>query len=239
MAWFGLVWHGMVWFGLAWLGLAWLGLSRLVRLEYTYDFLERQRATGDIASVVSKYDGTWHPAVAAGLVEARDVKDDLAAELGRLQANGGGGGVRGGGVSRAHFLEVYKDMSYMIEGDDFFELAIRNAWHFAPEKKPRKPTPAAARGGDALRADPASADQGGHDDGANWHQKPYLRGTRRSAALTVQKVTRGLHGRSEATAQRRRLEAKARQREEEAQEALVEGARPRIRRSHVKTTHGF
>jgi hypothetical protein len=34
-------------------------------------------------------------------------------------------------VTREEFAEYYRDISASIDGDDYFELMIRNAWHIA------------------------------------------------------------------------------------------------------------
>ena len=79
-------------------------------------------------------------------------------------------------VTREHFVEIFEDLSYLIEGDDFFELMIRNAFHFAPTvdpKKQRAPAPEAA----TVR----------ETEGEGWRQRGYVRrseerrGTQRAA----------------------------------------------------------
>ena len=197
------------------------GLRR-AQVDVTYDFLERQGAT-TLKALLAKYDGSWHPAARAGLVSPKAVEADFEAELAQLL----GDETR---VTREHFVEIFEDLSYLIEGDDFFELMIRNGFHFAPTVDPKKQ----ARG---LAPEPVKERE--VTEGEGWRQRGYVRRSRRDAALNVQRTVRGHKGRTEADREQRKVDAETHRAFEEEQEQDLARARPPIRRAPIKSQHGF
>jgi Ca2+-binding EF-hand superfamily protein len=76
-----------------------------------------------ITDLAARYDASWHPDVKAGKRTARQVTEEFASNFGDTN--------RDGELTRAEFLEYYKDVSCSVDDDAYFELMIRNAWHIS------------------------------------------------------------------------------------------------------------
>ena len=96
--------------------------QRLVRMAF--DVLDK---TGDgrvtIEDIADTYDVSQHPDVVQGRLTPEDA---LLQFLEQFDA-----GEKDGIVSPDEFLDYYRSISASIDGDDYFELMIRNAWHIS------------------------------------------------------------------------------------------------------------
>ena len=93
--------------------------KKLIRMAF--DILDTDGSglvTIDELSAV--YDVSWNPAVRAGKLTERDAMKEFMAQWDRLDGDGM--------VSIEEFEDYYKGVSSSIDGDDYFELMIRNAW---------------------------------------------------------------------------------------------------------------
>lgn len=69
------------------------------------------------------YDVSWNPAVRSGKITQAEAMKEFMSQWDRLDGDGV--------VSFEEFLDYYKGVSSSIDGDDYFELMIRNAWRIA------------------------------------------------------------------------------------------------------------
>eukprot|EP00604_Paraphysomonas_vestita_P002308 CAMPEP_0174818508 /NCGR_PEP_ID=MMETSP1107-20130205/1201_1 /TAXON_ID=36770 /ORGANISM="Paraphysomonas vestita, Strain GFlagA" /LENGTH=327 /DNA_ID=CAMNT_0016030435 /DNA_START=313 /DNA_END=1296 /DNA_ORIENTATION=+ len=69
------------------------------------------------------YDVSWNPAVRAGKMTQAEAMKEFMTQWDRLDGDGM--------VSFEEFVDYYKGVSSSIDGDDYFELMIRNAWRIA------------------------------------------------------------------------------------------------------------
>ena len=72
--------------------------------------------------MVDRYDFSQHPDVKAG---RKTKKEALQEFLRHWDRNSDGQ------VTWEEFLDYYKEISASIDGDDYFELMLRNAWRIA------------------------------------------------------------------------------------------------------------
>lgn len=101
-----------------------LNKRRRDMVHMAYNVLDK---TGDglvtIADIMEAYDPTYHPDFQSG----RKTKEEVLREfMGVWETH-----KKDGIVTMEEFEDYYKDISASIDGDDYFELMIRNAWHIA------------------------------------------------------------------------------------------------------------
>lgn len=73
------------------------------------------------ADIKKAYDASYHPDVQSG----RKTADEVFLEFMGVWETHRKDGI----VTIEEFEDYYKDISASIDGDDYFELMIRNAWH--------------------------------------------------------------------------------------------------------------
>ncbi|CAE7618916.1 Capsl, partial [Symbiodinium microadriaticum] len=73
-----------------------------------------------VDELAAVYDVSWNPAVRAGKITEDEALKEFMAQWDRLDGDGM--------VSIEEFEDYYKGVSSSIDGDDYFELMIRNAW---------------------------------------------------------------------------------------------------------------
>jgi Ca2+-binding EF-hand superfamily protein len=78
----------------------------------------------ELSDIASAYNVSKHPDVLSG----KKTKDQVLLEF---LDNFDVGGVKDGKVTREEFQNYYSTVSSSIDGDDYFELMIRNAWHLS------------------------------------------------------------------------------------------------------------
>jgi len=95
---------------------------KLVRMAF--DILDTD-GSGFITmdEIQAKYDFSQHPEVLSGKKNLRDATIEFMAQWER--------GEKDGIVTPEEFEDYYKELSASIDGDDYFELMIRNAWRIA------------------------------------------------------------------------------------------------------------
>ena len=95
--------------------------KRLIRLAF--DKLDADKC-GEITldEMLRAYDVSFHPDVRSGKITKAQAMKEFMAQWDRNQD---------GTITPEEFEEYYKDVSASIDGDDYFELMIRNAWHIA------------------------------------------------------------------------------------------------------------
>ncbi|KAG5186101.1 hypothetical protein JKP88DRAFT_162326, partial [Tribonema minus] len=74
---------------------------------------------GDLARA---YDASWHPLVRSGAMTAQDALREFLAQW---------DGDKDGSVTEHEFQAYYETLSALIDGDDYFELMMRNAWRLS------------------------------------------------------------------------------------------------------------
>lgn len=75
----------------------------------------------DRKDIEAAYNAKEHPEVMDGSKSEADVLTEFMSQWDRTEKDGI--------VTRAEFLDYYRDVSASIDDDDYFELMIRNAWH--------------------------------------------------------------------------------------------------------------
>jgi hypothetical protein len=76
-----------------------------------------------VDDLVDRYDVTSNPAVKAGKMTRDQALREFLSNWDRLEQDGV--------VTLEEFEDYYKEISASIDGDDYFELMIRNAWRIA------------------------------------------------------------------------------------------------------------
>lgn len=76
-----------------------------------------------IDDIMMAYDASYHPDFQSG----RKTKEEILREFMQVWETHKKDGI----VTIEEFEDYYKDISASIDGDDYFELMIRNAWHIA------------------------------------------------------------------------------------------------------------
>jgi len=76
-----------------------------------------------VDEIMEKYDFSQHPEVLSGKMSIRDATLQFMSQWER--------GEKDGVVTPEEFEDYYKELSASIDGDDYFELMIRNAWRIA------------------------------------------------------------------------------------------------------------
>jgi Ca2+-binding EF-hand superfamily protein len=96
--------------------------KRLVKMAF--DILDTD-GSGEITieELESKYDVSANPGVKAGKITRRQAMEEFMSQWDRTNKDGL--------VTLEEFEDYYKDISASIDGDDYFELMIRNAWRIA------------------------------------------------------------------------------------------------------------
>jgi calcyphosin len=90
-------------------------------IRMAFDILDTDRSgmvTVDELSAV--YDVSWNPAVRAGKMTEGEAMKEFMKQWDRLDGDGM--------ISIEEFEDYYKGVSSSIDGDDYFELMMRNAW---------------------------------------------------------------------------------------------------------------
>jgi hypothetical protein len=97
---------------------------RTAMVDMVFDMLDTDHS-GEISidEMIDRYDFTSHPEVKNGTKTARDCMKEFIKQWDRFDSDGK--------VSREEFHDYYKGISASIDGDDYFELMIRNAWRIA------------------------------------------------------------------------------------------------------------
>lgn len=75
----------------------------------------------DMEDIKITYNVEMHPKFISGEMNATEILGDFLKQWDTLEKDGQ--------VTLEEFEEYYKDVSASIDGDDYFELMIRNAWH--------------------------------------------------------------------------------------------------------------
>ena len=100
--------------------------KKLVNLAF--DVVDK---TGDgsvtVEDLKEVYDTSNHPGILDGSTTAEEVLSHFV----DTWDQSGPDGTKDGVVTRDEFMEYYADVGASIDGDDYFELMIRNAWHIA------------------------------------------------------------------------------------------------------------
>jgi Ca2+-binding EF-hand superfamily protein len=93
-------------------------------INMAFDTLDR---TGDgtvqADDICRCYDVRQHPEVQMGVMGEDQALNHFLSQFDSVE--------RDGIVTRREFLEYYRSVSASIDGDDYFELMIRNAWHIS------------------------------------------------------------------------------------------------------------
>lgn len=87
-----------------------------------FDILDRDK-NGSITvdEMRDRYDVSTMPEVRAGSMTPEQALKQFLAQWDRTNSDGV--------VTRDEFIDYYTDLSALIDGDDYFELMVRNAWH--------------------------------------------------------------------------------------------------------------
>jgi Ca2+-binding EF-hand superfamily protein len=89
-----------------------------------FDTLDRTRDGRVTADDLAKnFDAKHHPEVMAGNMHPKEALGDFLSQFDCLDHDNC--------ITKAEFLEYYKNVSASTDDDDYFELMIRNAWHIA------------------------------------------------------------------------------------------------------------
>lgn len=87
-----------------------------------FDILDVDRSgTITVDEIRDRYDVSTMPEVRAGAMTPDQALKQFLNQWERADGDGI--------VTREEFLDYYTDLSALIDGDDYFELMIRNAWH--------------------------------------------------------------------------------------------------------------
>ena len=101
-----------------------LNARRTKMVHMAYDVLDKTKdGLVTIEDIMIAYDVTYHPDFASG----RKTKEEVILEFMSIWETHRKDGI----VTKEEFEDYYKDVSCSIDGDDYFELMIRNAWHIA------------------------------------------------------------------------------------------------------------
>lgn len=101
-----------------------MNARRRAMVMLAYDVLDRDGSgVVDMKDIASAYDASEHPEVKDGTKTEEEVLTEFMSQWDRLEADGV--------VSRAEFIDYYKDVSASVDDDEYFELMIRNAWHIS------------------------------------------------------------------------------------------------------------
>lgn len=96
--------------------------KKLVRMAF--DRLDKDKSGSvTVDELMEVYDVSWNPEVKAGKKTPKEAMKDFMAQWDRLDQDGV--------VTPEEFEDYYKEVSASIDGDDYFELMIRNAWRIA------------------------------------------------------------------------------------------------------------
>ncbi len=95
---------------------------RLVRLAFNSIDTDRSGVVST-DEMMEIYNFKAHPDVVSGKKTAKEAMKEFMAQWGDVDSDGM--------VSFAEFEDYYKGVSASIDGDDYFELMIRNAWRIA------------------------------------------------------------------------------------------------------------
>lgn len=89
-----------------------------------FDVLDKDKS-GEVTieDVAGVYDTSKHPEVLEGAKTSEQVLREFMSQWDTLDKDGI--------ITRAEFLDYYKDVSASVDEDDHFELMIRNAWHIS------------------------------------------------------------------------------------------------------------
>ena len=96
--------------------------KKLVKMAF--DILDTD-GSGEITidELAEKYDVSAHPGVKAGKITERQALEEFMSQWDRLDKDNV--------VTLEEFEDYYREISASIDGDDYFELMIRNAWRIA------------------------------------------------------------------------------------------------------------
>jgi Ca2+-binding EF-hand superfamily protein len=97
---------------------------RQALINTAFDVLD---ASGDgqiqVNDIAANFKAQGHPDVMAGKLSEDVALSEFLSQFDGVDQNGI--------VTRAEFLDYYRNVSASIDDDDYFELMIRNAWHLA------------------------------------------------------------------------------------------------------------
>ena len=101
-----------------------LNARRKAMVKMAFDILDRDlNGVVTVDEVASVYDVSQHPDVLAGKKTPQQVLREFVDQWDRHDHNGI--------ITLEEFEDYYKGISAGIDGDDYFELMIRNAWRIA------------------------------------------------------------------------------------------------------------
>jgi len=101
-----------------------LSARRRAMVMLAYDVLDRDGSgMVDMKDIEMAYNAKEHPGVLDGSTTEEEVLTEFMSQWDRLEVDGK--------VTRAEFIDYYKDVSASVDTDDEFELIIRNAWHIS------------------------------------------------------------------------------------------------------------
>ncbi|KAF0714371.1 Aste57867_3902 [Aphanomyces stellatus] len=208
------------------------------RLALVHQAFRKLDATGDgqvtIDDLRLRYDVSRHPDVITGKISERQALVDFMAQWDT--------DVQDGIVSLQEFELYYKNVSASIDGDDYFECMIRNAWQLDPVKKLKA---VLVKADDDCTTKSSAKSKPKRNDEPKFLQTraerekslEILKSLREKAALVVQAKFRGHKGRMFVDCVKRKQAVEALKKQQVAEEA--KNAKPKVCRPALRTYHGF
>jgi len=93
-------------------------------VKMAFDILDKDGSgVVTIDELEEVYDVSWNPDVKSGKKTSKEAMKDFMKQWERTDQDGL--------ITFDEFLDYYKEISASIDGDDYFELMIRNAWRIA------------------------------------------------------------------------------------------------------------
>jgi calcyphosin len=97
---------------------------RLALVHKAFDLLDRDRdGSVTLQELSHAYDTSKHPEVLAGRLSAQEALRQFAQQWDALDKDGV--------ITRREFEVYYRNVSALVDSDDYFELMMRNAWHIS------------------------------------------------------------------------------------------------------------
>jgi Ca2+-binding EF-hand superfamily protein len=97
---------------------------RLKFVNLAFDMLDRNGdGTCTLDDLKYNYDAEHHPSVKTGKVKSDEYLAEFLSQFDTIEKDGI--------VTREEFHQYYQNLAASIDGDDYFELMMRNAWHIS------------------------------------------------------------------------------------------------------------